>query len=294
MPMRITSIKSYAKINIGLRIHAKRPDGYHDLETLFKLVDLHDDITLDDDVSGDVNVSCSDPSVPADDSNLCHRAVRKLQSLTARPFGVKIDIAKRIPIGAGLGGGSSNAAAVLVGCRNRLALEISDEALMRAGAELGSDVPFFVGAYLGRGHTAFGKGRGDILEFVDWTLPEKVVLLNPGITISTAWAYANYARKLTADAVSEGSFNLTNRVESIKFSPLLAKPLFFGNYFEPLVFAEYPKIKVLRDLLEQKGAKIARLSGSGATVFGIFEENADLEKWPTAIEDCFVHVGTFV
>lgn len=290
----MATIKSFAKINLGLKIKGKRPDGFHELETVFKLVDLHDDVTLERIDGTGIHMSCSDASLPCDGTNLCYRAAEKMQDLAGRKFGMRIHLEKRIPIGGGLGGGSSNAAAVMVGIRELLEFDIEKERLVDAGAELGSDVPFFVGAFQGMGKTATGSGRGEILEFFEWPLTETVVLINPGIHVDTGWAYKNYARKCASDADLQGSFSLTNRVESIKFSALLAKPLFFGNYFEPLVFEAYPKIKKLRDLLEERGAKIARLSGSGSTVFGIFEENADLRHWPALFHDCFVHIGRFV
>lgn len=292
--MATTALKSFAKINLGLRIKGKRPDGFHELETVFKLIDLHDVVTLETLDGAGIQLTCSRPDLPCDRTNLCYRAAEKMQELADRAFGIRIHLDKRIPIGGGLGGGSSNAAAVMVGIQNLLQLKIDRAKLVRAGAELGSDVPFFVAAYLGMGDTAMGSGRGEVLEFIEWPLTEKVVLVNPGIHVDTGWAYRNYARKCSSDADLQGSFSLTNRVESIKFSALLAKPLFFGNYFEPLVFETYPKIKMIRDELEKKGAKLARLSGSGATVFGIFEENADLRQWPTLFQDCFVHVGRFV
>jgi 4-diphosphocytidyl-2-C-methyl-D-erythritol kinase len=287
-------MKSFAKINLGLKIKGKRPDGFHELETVFKRVDLTDEVILEPLSGIDIQLTCSRPDLPCDGTNLCYRAAEKMQELAGEKFGIRIHVEKKIPIGGGLGGGSSNAAAVMVGIQNLLQLNIDGAKLIRAGAELGSDVPFFVASYLGMGNTATGSGRGEVLDFFEWPLLEKVVLVNPGIPIDTGWAYKNYARKCASDADLQGSFSLTNRVESIKFSALLAKPLFFGNYFEPLVFETYPKIKMIRDELEKKGAKLARLSGSGATVFGIFEENADLRQWPALFQDCFVHVGRFV
>lgn len=283
---------SYAKINLGLRIVSKRPDGFHNIETTFKVIDLCDRITLER--SNRIDLVCDDPRVPRDESNLCMRAVRQLESAVGESLPVRIALEKRIPIGGGLGGGSSNAASVLVNVRSLFELPLTDDQLMEMASRLGSDVPFFVGVQLGKGHTATGTGRGEMLEYFDWPLTEQVVLVNPGIHIDTAWAYQHYARQVKTGAGLGGSFGLTNKSKSIKFSALLAKPLFFENYFEDLVFQEHPKIKNLRHQLEEKGAKIARMSGSGSTVFGIFDSETCLDGLAGEMADCFVHIGRFV
>lgn len=287
------SFPCFAKINLGLRILRKRPDGFHDIETTFKLVDLCDRLHLESSAS-EVTLECSKPEVPTDESNLCIRAVRELEAYCSRSLPVRIRIEKNIPIGGGLGGGSSDAAGVLVHLSRHMHLDVPEEALMEMAGRLGSDVPFFVGAILGRGDTAVAFGRGERLEYFDWPLTEQVVLVNSGISIPTSWAYQNFARHRKPDAVSEGSFGLTNKSKSIKFSALFAKPLFFENYFEDLVFQEHPKIKNLRYQLEEKGAKIARMSGSGSTVFGIFDSETRLDGLAGEMADCFVHIGRFV
>jgi len=282
-------IVSYAKINIGLRIVCKREDGYHEIETCFKIVSLHDIVSVHK--SDVLKLSSNRVEFPLNENNICHKGIRLLEKKVGKPLPVSIDVQKRIPIGAGLGGGSSNGAAVLVGCNKLWDLKLPDHELMELGAGLGSDVPFFVGFLLEKGNTAIGKGRGEILEFFDWNLSEKLLLVYPNIAVSTAWAYQNYKTPLE---LKKQSFGLTNKPKSIMFSALLDKPLFFDNDFEPAVFAEHSKIKVLWESLESENPKISRMSGSGSTVFAIFEKERKIEGLRDKFPDCVVEVCLFV
>jgi 4-diphosphocytidyl-2-C-methyl-D-erythritol kinase len=288
------TIQSHAKINIGLKIVRKRDDGYHDIETIFKIVGLHDIVSIRANHSNVIKIFCSDARVPADASNIAVKAVKLLQEKTGRGFAVDIDISKNIPIGAGLGGGSSNGASVLAGLNELFHLGLSADELLKCGARLGSDVPFFVGFLLGMGNTAVGSGRGEILDFFTWDLTEKVVLVNPNIEISTAWAYQNFAAYVPPESLRNASLNLTNTSKSVKFSALLEKPVFFDNYFEPLVFATHPKIRGLREMLEKEKAVFSRLSGSGSTVFGLFEKQRNLENLKNHFSGCTVIICDFV
>ncbi len=286
-------IKSFAKINLGLRILEKRSDGYHNLETFFKVISLAD--VLEISVSAEFEFTTNHGQLTSDESNIVVKAIRLLEGVCGKKITVRINLDKNIPIGAGLGGGSSNGAAVLVHLNNLLNLSISDSELFRLGLQLGSDVPFFIGYYLGMGNSAMGKGRGEILEYFDWPLPEKIVLVNPGIHVSTAWAYQNFRRsQIPSEESDKSSFNLTSLTESTIIPALLKKGLFFDNDFEPLVFKEYNKIKHLRDLLTQNGALLAHLSGSGATVFGVFDAGAYLLPIKNLFSDSFCEVCDFV
>jgi 4-diphosphocytidyl-2-C-methyl-D-erythritol kinase len=291
---KTVAIVSYAKINIGLKIVRQRADGYHDIETVFKIISLHDRVTLRKNDSGKITITCADPNVPTDHSNIAFQAVQLIEQETENQYGVDIDIVKNIPIGAGLGGGSSNGASVLVGMNELFQLGLKDEALMAMGAQLGSDVPFFVGFLLGFGNTAVGKGRGEVLDYFEWNLTEKVVLVYPKIPISTPWAYQNFKNYLSSEHEKKSSLSLTNTSKSVKFSALLIKPVFFDNNFEPLVFAEYPKIKGLREMLEKENAVFSRMSGSGSTVFGLFEKDRNCDALGSKFPDCFVTVAAFV
>lgn len=290
-----STIRSFAKINIGLRIVARRRDGYHDIETVFKLIGLHDLITLSTNDSGRLQLTCSVDSVPTDDTNLAARAVHLLSEETGSSIGLDVHIEKNIPMGAGLGGGSSNGAAVVVEVNRLLSLGISDHRLMELGSELGSDVPFFVGCYLGKGSTAWGKGRGEILDYFDWPLTERILLIYPGIHISTAWAYANFSNYLREENRPKmSSFGLTNTSKSIKFSPLLDKPLFFGNDFEPLVLANHHEIRQIREALASEKPVLCQMSGSGSTVYGLFEKERNLDSLLQRFPGCKVFLTEFL
>ena len=286
-------MRSYAKINIGLRIVGKRPDGYHDIETIFKIISLSDTISIEKNELEKVRLF-SQQNIPLDETNIAAKAVRLIENETGKSIGVDIHLEKSIPIGAGLGGGSSNGACVLTGVNRLFELNLSDSKLMELGAQLGSDVPFFVGFLLEKGNTAIGKGRGEMLEFFQWNLTEKILLVYPNIGISTPWAYQNFKTYLDAQHTEKSSLNLTNRAKSIMFSAPLEKKAFLGNDFEPLVFAKHDKIRVLREALENENAVFARMSGSGSTVFGLFEKTRNLEKIKSGWSDCFVTVCDFV
>ncbi len=278
------TLKSPAKINLGLHVLDLRPDGYHNIETTFKVISLHDTLTFS--ASDALQISCDRDDVPVDEENLCTRAVRTLVERTRSALPVRIRIVKRIPMGAGLGGGSSNAACTLVVMNRMFELGLEDEELMELGAKVGSDVPFFVGYLSGKGSTAMGRGKGEVLDFFEWPLAEKVLVVFPGIHISTAWAYANFSNYLRAESEpGKSSLTLTNSQKSTMFSALFDKPLFFDNYFEPLVLANHEKIRVLRDLLESERPVLCRMSGSGSTIFALFEPDRDLTALTSRLTD---------
>lgn len=286
--------RSYAKINIGLKIGGQRADGYHHIETIFKVISLSDTVSIEKNDQNTVRLFSQQPHVPLDETNICARAVRLMEVETGRTLGTDIHIEKSIPIGAGLGGGSSNGASVLTGINQIYKLNLSESRLMELSVKLGSDVPFFVGFLLGKGNTAFGHGRGEILEFFQWDLTEKILLIYPNIQISTAWAYQNFRKHLDAQNTENSSLNLTNKAKSVMFSAPLEKEVFLGNDFEPLVFANHNKIRVLLEMLEKENTVFARMSGSGSTVFGLFEKTLNPEKLVSSIPDCFVNICEFV
>src|SRR5688572_12225784 len=229
-------MKSYAKINWSLRITGKRADGFHDLETVFQTISLHDELTFRS--SSSLSLTCDDPSIPVDDTNLVMRAAR----LVGAPP-VAIELKKRIPTGGGLGGGSSNAATTLVALRGDPSLALS----------LGSDVPFFL-----LGGTAYATGRGEVLT----PLPDRsgvpLLLLLPEERVLTKDAFARitrYSPPLGIDAYTRDYAHFTND-------------------FEEPVFAMLPRLRELKQRLYDAGAEYAAMSGSGSTLFGAFATTA--------------------
>ncbi|HYH07524.1 MAG TPA: 4-(cytidine 5'-diphospho)-2-C-methyl-D-erythritol kinase [Thermoanaerobaculia bacterium] len=231
-------MKSLAKINWSLRITGKRADGFHDLETVFQTISLHDELTFTP--SDRLTLTCDDPSIPTDETNLVIRAAR---AVDAPPM--HIDLRKRIPAGGGLGGGSSNAATTL------LALGNGD--LRAVALSLGSDVPFFL-----LGGTAYATGRGEILTSLPSRAGVPLLLVLPEERVLTKDAFARvtrYSPPLGIDAYASGYEH-------------------FSNDFEEPVFAMLPRLRALKQRLYDTGAVYAAMSGSGSTLFGAYENAA--------------------
>jgi len=248
---------AYAKINLGLYVIARRPDGFHDIETVFCRIGIADDITLAS--SADIRVTSSSPEAPAGESNICHKAARLLATHLGVTGGVHIHIEKQIPAGAGLGGGSADAALVIktVPAFWNRALEPAQQ--FRIALELGSDVPFFL-----NDGAAIGRGRGEELEYFPLTIPFTILVCNPNIHIPTAWAYG----RITPGA-SEKPADLRKIVLEGMRTPALLREL--HNDFEPVAFEAHPEIRHLKETMLARGAVFALMSGSGSTVFGFFE-----------------------
>lgn len=256
------TLRAYAKINLGLQILGKRPDGYHDIETIFHQINLYDEIEIVQNESG-VHFTTDSANVPTDASNLCVRAATILHDLTGAQGGVEITLRKRIPVGAGLGGGSSDAATVLKGICKLWGLEISLQELHLLSGGLGSDVPFFLDS-----GTAYATGRGEKLEQLQLSIPYWIVVVTPPVHISTVWAYSNFA--LDPHLRHENIKTLIR--DGLQEPRMLVNKL--RNDFEPLVFRSYPEIMRAKESLVTGGADFALMSGSGSSVFGLFSNEA--------------------
>ena len=262
--MKSIELSSYAKINLRLDIVRKRKDGYHDIRTLLQQVSLKDElsITLS---SGSIKVKCDDHQVPANEGNLAYTAAHAILNQYGIKDGVSISIKKNTPIAAGLGGGSSNAASTLIGINQLFGLEVSAQELMRTGKDIGADVPFFI-----FGKTALATGIGDRLEKIELVPKLWLLLVTPGIQISTAWAYENVRMGLTSTPINTNIPNCINNLNDI--IPLLS------NYLERSVIPRYPIIKNIKEDLLDKGAKGSLMSGSGSTVYGIFSSEDEAKE----------------
>lgn len=250
---------SPAKINIGLRVLRKRVDGYHDIETIFHEVKLFDEIEME--IYDEIEFESDSDEIPRGFENLCLKAVRIFFESFGIHSGVRIYLKKRIPVGAGLGGGSSNSATVLKGLNILFNVGADDDHLCELGSLIGSDVPFFI-----KGGTAYATGRGEIIEPIDVKVPYKIVIVYPGVKISTAWAYENLKLK-----GHEGKESLKKIfVENVK-NPAALREL-IGNDFEELVFSHYPVVEDVKRKLYKLGSVFSLMSGSGSAVFGFFEE----------------------
>jgi 4-diphosphocytidyl-2-C-methyl-D-erythritol kinase len=256
-------IKAPAKINLFLRITGKRPDGYHDLYSLLCPLALYDTLSLAFGGAG-ISVSCSHPGVPEDASNLAVRSAERFFDAAfdgAIPSmgGVIIHIEKKIPLGAGLGGGSSDAAAVLTALNHHFGRPLSPSALMAIGARIGADVPFFI-----FGAPALATGIGDQLDPFPHLTPWTALLVYPNEVVSTAWVYKNLNLRLTKDEKKLSKFHFDGRFFNVDEHLV--------NDLEPVTERALPVIKEIKRLLLAYGAAGAMMSGSGSTVFGLFAD----------------------
>ena len=255
------SLPSFAKINWTLRVLGKREDGFHELCTIFQTVSLQD--TLHFDMAGEVKLTCDDASVPTDDRNLIIQAANALQAGLGLDRGATIHLEKRIPAPGGLGGGSSNAAVALIGLCKLWDLAPTVEQLARFAEQLGSDVPFFIS-----GGTALGAGRGEIVEPIKEINEQYLLIVTPQINIPTAAVFGSLAAQALTKQGPDN--NLTVCREDVEsFDPRLSE---LKNDLEPAVFARFPEVERVKRTLLELGAVNAVMSGSGASVFGIFDK----------------------
>ena len=255
------SFKTPAKVNFGLHILGKREDGFHELETLFQMVNWCDEIKIEC-LSRGLELVCNQPDIPTDKGNLVIKAAHILQArYPGRCKGARIHLNKNIPHGAGLGGGSGNAAGVLLGLNFLWGLKLKREDLISVASELGSDVPFFLFS-----PCAIGRGRGEILEPVKNSIRFYVLMVYPGFAVPTASVYGNLKLKLTKR--KNNISILKNFLLQSEFAQLGAT---WSNDLELFVFKEYPGLSGIKKEMLALGAKGALLSGSGSTVFGIFD-----------------------
>lgn len=262
MPMdESLQVRSYAKINWTLEVLFKREDGYHELRTIYQTVSLYDRLRITSS-AGPINVSCDNPSVPCDETNLAHRAATLLREATGVVVGACIEIEKLIPVAGGLGGGSSNAASTLTGLARVWRVEVTEEDLQNIAASLGSDVPFFL-----EGGTALGTGRGEHVQPIEQVHCDDLLLVNPGVQVSTAEIYAKLSRLTSPGPESNIPFDLF-AAEGISELPFADR-----NDLEKAAFDLYPEIAEVKRRLISLGATHALMSGSGATVFGVFDKS---------------------
>jgi 4-diphosphocytidyl-2-C-methyl-D-erythritol kinase len=254
-----------AKINLTLRILDRRPDGFHNLWSIMQTVALDDEIeiTLRTDRQ-DIHLRCDVMQLAADQSNLVYRAATAVLARAQRSIGLDIGLRKRIPMGAGLGGGSSDAAATIIGLNLLLQLEWSPTQMADVGHSLGSDVPFFLFA-----PSSFVAGRGETVRPVVIEGRRWVVLVNPGFGVDTKWAYQELAATRTAVTPLSPAHRKLDRQSRVSWTELVAAA---ENDFEAPVFAAHEKLREIKRSLQDHGAEIALLSGSGATVFGVFAD----------------------
>ena len=269
------TLKSFAKINVGLKIRGKREDGYHLIKTVFQEISLYDVIYLGK-IQGGWKFTSNSDLLPHDESNLCITTYLKVKELFPSIGGISIKLEKNIPVGSGLGGGSSNAASVLKGLNEVYSLGLSTKSLLNIALSIGADVPFFI-----EGGTKLGEGIGEELSVSSLPDIKAVLLVIPPVSISTEWAYGHIKISLPEER-TESNFataqlpSTWNKADTI-----------FENDFESLVFQAYPEIGDIKRRLQDSRALFASLSGSGSTVFGIFEDEQTAQKTRNLFEPSF-------
>jgi len=256
------TLPSFAKVNLHLRVLGKREDGYHDIFTVFQTVSLHDTITFEESAS-EMVLECDEPNVPTDIRNLVVKAANRIRDQFRVSKGAIITIEKRIPMGGGLGGGSSNAGVALIGLTRLWRLNARVQDLEPIAADLGADVPFFL-----HGGTMIGEGLGTSLSEVAEFGAENMIIVTPDVHVSTAAAY----EALRAESLTNAEANRILRVcRSEAESPdFLHSAL--RNDFETTVFAAFPEIGRAKQKLIDLGARQVLMSGSGSSVFAIFDK----------------------
>jgi len=257
-------LKSCGKINVGLKIINEREDGYHNIETIFYPVNIFDEIDFQLSKSSkgfnSLHLKSDKSYIPPDKSNTCYKAITNFFKLFLIKdcFDIFVNIRKNIPVGGGLGGGSSDAASIIKALTRYFNINISENRneIMKVALSVGSDVPFFLIS-----KPCFAAGRGDILKLLpEFKLNYRILLVNPNLHISTKWAYENY---ILNNSIS----NMSPLKDITKFD---LSEYNFENDFEEVVFKKYPELKEIKDTMKNNGAVYSSLSGSGATMFGFY------------------------
>jgi len=279
-------LPSFAKINLVLRVLRKRRDGYHTLETVFQTIDLHDELTFSFYPSTHFHLvlDVGKSEIPADSSNLIYKACHLFHEAHPVPVRIEVQIEKRIPLQAGLGGGSSNAAVSLIALSRYFRRPLKRTELLSLARRLGADVPFFL-----YGGTALGTGRGDrIRRLPDWpSFP--TLLVHPGIPCSTPGVYRSYDESgLLTRNRDFIKIHLDQRPESLKDLVILIE-----NDLEQVVFAHYPELDSIKKKFVEAGAVTVSLTGSGSSLFGFFKTDGDpgeaAKKFPASTVARFVN-----
>ncbi len=276
--MEAVTLQAYAKINLGLDVLRKRPDGYHEVKMIMQSISLADTLELKKIPEGTIRLingaERDNPEVPMDKTNLIYRAIDLIKQKYAISEGIEATLTKRIPVAAGMAGGSTDAAAALKGMNQLFALGLAEQELCELGVTLGADIPYCI-----MGGTALSEGIGERLTPLP-PMPECWILIaKPPICVSTGFVYGNLkANELTVHPDIDGM------TEAIKHNDLHGITSRLGNVLETVTIPAHPEIAVIKDRMLDYGAMQALMSGSGPTVFGIFAEEEQAAEAGTAIQ----------
>lgn len=266
-------IEAYGKVNLALDVIRKRNDGYHDINTIMQQIDLKDIVTIKDREKG-IKIECNNPEVPVDSSNLVYTAWEKMKEKAKIDRGVHIIIEKNIPVASGLAGGSTDAAAVLKGLNKLWKLNFSKKELMDIGISIGADVPYCI-----MGGTALAEGIGEKLKILKSFSNKLILLANPGISVSTAHVY----NSLRLDRI-EKSPDMDMLVQAVENDDIYTLAKNMANILEQVTVEEFSQIKTIKEDMIRYGALGSLMSGSGPTVFGLFDDEKKLVKCKEYLE----------
>lgn len=273
---------AHAKVNLHLEVLGQRPDGYHELETIFQNVELADELTFRR-TDGPIRVLCDHPAVPVDRSNLCHRAAKLLRTHLGRKDGVEIGLTKGIPVAAGLGGGSADAAACLMVLPRLWRVDVDEDVLADLAVRLGADVPFFL-----QGGTQVGRGIGEVLTPIHGSGEGWYLILTPDLQLSTQWVFEHLRMGLTHNMPK---VNLRSYKALLARFPEREWPGF--NRLGDVVFPAFPRLHRLYLELRDTGPRLAMLSGSGPSLYAVYQDRdqAEAARERFAGECAFTWVG---
>lgn len=268
-------LKAYAKVNLGIDVIGKRPDGYHEVRMIMQTVKLYDRITMEKNDSGNIILSTNLPYLPVNEKNLVYRAIDMIRNAYGITDGVTASIVKRIPIAAGMAGGSSDAAAAFVGMNQLFHLGITQQELMDYGVKLGADIPYCIM----RG-TALSEGIGEILTPLPPIPNCWFLIVKPTFSMSTKFVYEN----LHLDEIAVHP-DIDGMKEALYQRDLIGVTDRMENILEQVTKKHYPAIGEIKDIMRKEGALNALMSGSGSTVFGIFKSKETAEKAAAACHE---------
>jgi 4-diphosphocytidyl-2-C-methyl-D-erythritol kinase len=276
--MKELVINTPAKINFGLNIISKREDGFHNLETIFYPINIFDKLTIREDDKFSLTTTSS--KLNTEQNNTIIKAKELLSQKTGVEVKVSITLDKRIPIGAGMGGGSSDGAAALLALNKFYELHLTNDELLHLALKIGSDAPFFIDPV-----PKYASARGEIFEAISLVIDKPILIVNPGIHISTSWAFSKINPRMP-------KFNL-NQIRGTAHHTLSLLRGKVINDFETIVFDTYPAIKKIKDTMYESGAEFALMTGSGSTVFGIFSNIYSAQEAISKIpKDYFIFIDS--
>ena len=289
MTEKSISLKAYGKINLGLDVLRRLPNGYHEVKMIMQSVSLHDVITITvSDTSSDITIRTSSGKIPCNEQNLAYKAAKLMMDTYHITNGVDIYIEKNIPVAAGMAGGSTDCAAVFKGMNQLFSINASEQDLRDLGVKLGADVPYCI-----MGHTTLSEGIGEVLTPLPQPPACVVLLAKPDIDVSTKYVYEN----LHADTLKVHP-DIDGMIQAITDQDLQMLCTKMSNVLETVTGKEYPIISEIEHLMESEGALKSIMSGSGPTVFGIFTDRQKAENAAARIRSANltneVHVAEFI